>query len=286
VTFTVYVMRVGGDFMFARFLIPVTPFLAVALEEGLVAWSGADVRGALRTRLGLAAGVTAIAAVALTPSPVGRRELRGVVDERAFYETNDRRQVEWMAAEQLRELFRGLPIRMAIPGGQALIAYVVDPPVAIEAATGLTDRFIAHLPLRKRGRIGHEKIAPYSYLIQDRRVHFIIERRATTGDTIRKYIPDVRFAYGQTIGYVLTWDPPVMDELRRRGLWTPDYLHDLDEVIAQLDSIDDATAARIYEKACRFYFDGAADSLRQRAFERRLARRQTPPTTAERSSSQ
>ena len=35
--YTLYIVRVGGDFMFARMLIPVSPFLLILLEAGLLA---------------------------------------------------------------------------------------------------------------------------------------------------------------------------------------------------------------------------------------------------------
>ena len=58
------------------------------------------------------------------------------------------------SAERLRAFFRGLPVRVAFIGGQAILVDASDVPVAIECETGLTDAFIAHQPLAMRGHGG------------------------------------------------------------------------------------------------------------------------------------
>jgi len=62
--YTLFVVRVGGDFMFARLLVPVTPFLLLLLELGCLKL--------LRRRLavGWSVALLALAALRLTPSPV------------------------------------------------------------------------------------------------------------------------------------------------------------------------------------------------------------------------
>src|SRR5207247_4338937 len=89
--YTTYVMRVGGDFMFARLLIPVTPFYALALEAGLGPLL-ARRRSTRRIRAaGAGLGACALLAVAFAASPLGAaRWVRGIVDERESYQRADR----------------------------------------------------------------------------------------------------------------------------------------------------------------------------------------------------
>lgn len=77
-----FVVRVGGDFMFGRFLIPVTPLLLVLLELGITRAAVARVRTQW-----LLAGVVA-AGIVVTPYPLPRDPfgaVSGIVCERNFY---------------------------------------------------------------------------------------------------------------------------------------------------------------------------------------------------------
>ena len=64
------------------------------------------------------------------------------------------------AGNYLRTLFEGLDVRLGIGGGHANLAYRAHVPTAIEVAAGLTDAYIAHLPLPPRGKVGHERPWP------------------------------------------------------------------------------------------------------------------------------
>ena len=169
-----FVTRVGGDFMFARLLLPAAPFLSILLEYGVARLA--------RRRLWLEAtgGAAALAALALArdPFPPGQM-VGGIVHEWAFY-TRSSLEQRRRQGESLGHYFSGLPVRIAIVGSQASLAWYADPAVAIEAHTGLTDRTVAHLALAKRGRVGHEKVAPIWYLLETRHVNFTLEQVAAT----------------------------------------------------------------------------------------------------------
>lgn len=206
-----YVARVGGDFMFGRFLIPATPFLALLLELGLDALA----LGATARRLAAGACVLAIA---FTPYPfAGPWGPHGIANEPLVYTPAERAKARALGLEMRRQ-FDGLPVRLAFSGMTAIEVYESRVPVAIEAETGLTDSFIAHQPLRVRGRVGHEKHAPPRYLIDTRRVHFFLSPTKEIRDTLAAYVPDVPARFGWLNAQVLTWDPPVMEELKRRGV--------------------------------------------------------------------
>ena len=265
VVYTLYVARVGGDFMFARLLIPATPFFALAFELGLgprgVRWRGLP---------HAAAAAIALVLIAAWPNPFkGEGWVRGIVDERLYY-LHEGRDADRRVAAELEQLTRGLAVRGVISGKQAMIAYGSRMPVVIEASTGLTDAFIAHRKLERRGRVGHEKNAPFAYLIETRRAHFCLGQSRILSDTLRAYIPLLFLRYKSVAATLLNWDPPVMEAMRRRGAECDDFTVYLDRFIRDMPRVPDAVVADVYAKSRRFYFDGVRDSVREAPFRARL----------------
>jgi hypothetical protein len=263
--YIVYVTRVGGDFMYARLLIPATPLLILALTRAL------EILLARRALVQWAAAAAAVAAVSLTPSPLGDAEIRnGIVDESSIY-------VHAALAKTkresliLRRYFEGLPVRIAIVGSQAALAYYARPAVAIECGAGLTDRWIARQPLAKRGRVGHEKTAPISYLLQ-RQVDFTIHPFSAKTLNLDSELPHSNIAFDDIIGRIVHWDPVVLDEVRRRGARFKDVPSMLDGYIAQVDQLSPEMAREAYVRMKRFYFDHVSDPGRERAFREAVER--------------
>ena len=69
-----YVVRVGGDFMFARFLIPATPFLLILLELGWLRLFSA------RPAWGYGFAGLLLGGMVLSPNPVEGHEFRRIRD--------------------------------------------------------------------------------------------------------------------------------------------------------------------------------------------------------------
>jgi len=160
------VTRVGGDFMFARFLLPATPFLLLLCE--------ALVRRLPGTRLQtLTAAVLVLSFLAGSSLKNlwlgGGRHVWGIVDEPQFYPAD---RVAQARAEGvfLRPCFEHSGARVLVVAGQLMHAYYARYPVAVELC-GLTDPHVAHSPLVRRERPGHEKYATAEY-VYARRVHF------------------------------------------------------------------------------------------------------------------
>jgi arabinofuranosyltransferase len=267
VVYTLYVMRVGGDFMFGRLLLPVAPFLAILVERGLGA--------ALARRPVIRAALAAALAIAMivTPSAVDRhRRPRGITDERDAYTVV---LAGWAQRADdngavLAGLFDGLPITVCFFGAQARLVYRSRVATAIECETGLTDATIARQELRERGRVGHEKHAQLSYLLA-RRVDFVLTRDyANTVLHLDAALPDVPIALGKIQGRVITWDPAIMAALRARGVAVPDVPAQIDRVIAALPGRSDAEVRRDWERYRRLYFDRAPDPAREAPFRARL----------------
>jgi hypothetical protein len=144
--------------------------------------------------------------------------------------------------------------------------------VAIESQTGLTDRWIAHQPIARRGRIGHEKAAPLDYLIDRREVHFTIHHFAGAALDLDSAIPMVPIVFDTVPGRIVCWDPAVLDELRRRGARFVDFPAWLDQYAPTLDSLRDDQAAQAYQRIRRLYFEHVRDPRREALFLARLSR--------------
>ena len=264
--YTFYVIRIGGDFMYARLLIPVIPFYLLLIEYGLVRFTGK------RPFIQTAAIVTMFVVIFSMRSPFqDNTPISGIVDEWQYYNNPLFKEVPKTTGMTLREWFKDLPVRIAFIGNEARMVYYSRVPIAIESETGLTDRFIAHQQLMRRGRIGHEKPAPASYLITQRKVHFVFHPYAIQMLKWDKAIPIVPISLGELKGFMLHWDPKVLTVLKERGAIFQDFPTFLDMQIKQLDSMSDEMVRQQYDKIKRFYFDHVSDLKRERPFLERLS---------------
>lgn len=266
-SYGLFVVKVGGDFMFARMLLPVTPFLFLLLEDGLL-------RGfRQRPLVGQALLAALLIGMVLTPVPVDAENWKhGIADERAYY-SGRRLEVLDHAADVLGRAFDGLPVRVAFYGDEARIVYKARFPVAIESHAGLTDAYVARQPLPRRGRIGHEKHAPLDYLIDRRKVHFTFSEMPQKLLPLRESIPEVIVPFDNEVyGQLLHWDPELMAALRARGIPVPDFLGALDGYLARIDDAPLDHVRANYDKLHRFYFDHVSDPRREAPFLRRLGR--------------
>jgi arabinofuranosyltransferase len=260
-----YVVRVGGDFMFARMIIPVTPFLFVLLELAL------EPQSARRPAAAALVAAGALAATWWAPDPLPEGEfVSGITNEWAYYpksKTDEQRR----SAFELRRYFAGLPVCVAFFGSEARLVYYADPAVAVESEAGLTDRWLAHQPLAQRGRVGHEKHAPLDYLVGRRGAHVVFHPLAAAYLGLPERIPLVPVDFSGTRGLLLHWDPSLMAEWKRRGATFDDFPGRLDGVLATVARRPGGEVRTAYDRLKLFYFDFVPDSARQRPFLERLA---------------
>ena len=274
-----FVVWVGGDFMFARFLLPVTPLVLLA----------ADVLLQRAPRL------AAAAALVLTVLAFWRHEPAWLDDSQNTYGFSDNRAITMApfvqgqdltyadvfraVGNQLQELFAGLDVRIGIAGSHANLAYRTRVPVAVETASGLTDAYIAHLEIDERGKAGHERGHQlYPGYLEKRGVHFMWElsyARDNSADPYREL--DLLAWMGLPAPVrIVVYDRELMRELRARapGIQFADFEAVLDDYIAGLankDPVRDREAvARDYQAFCEFYFDHNDDEERREAFRRFL----------------
>jgi hypothetical protein len=165
-----------------------------------------------------------------------------------------------------------LDASFAIMGGFAREAYVADMPVVIEAETGLTDAVIARQTLERRGRVGHEKLAPASYLVDDRAVDLTFDPRVYGEIGLAAHVPEVRVTCAGIKGHLLRWEPELVAGLRANGVWVPDYPARLDRVLDRLGDATDEQVRGEWRRVEAFYFRWTDDAARRARFEAHLAR--------------
>jgi hypothetical protein len=246
-----YVTHLGGDFMFARFLLPITPLLYLGLED------------TLRGRRGWLPVGTAVAVVATLVAQIphrrifpGRDPVQNIVDERNVYPA------DWVTmrkrqGEELRAIFQGLPSRFGILGGQASLAYFARLSYVVEKY-GLTDRAIARKPVEERGRPGHEKVALESDLI-DRHVNFRF--RAAT-DSLPGALNEVQFGEMRALNVV--YDPDLMAKLKGRpGFRAIDYREYFDMLMTHGDEMSEEEVRKVwvFYRDHYFVYDKDVDRL-------------------------
>jgi hypothetical protein len=298
-----FVARVGGDFMFARFIIPVVPLMYFIVERSisqlepqrinyrgilpLVLFCAVILEGILRENMlfhtdpqtGLEAG---------NWDGEDGGSTHGIADERWVY-MRKRFQLNGVERGSMdvysdigkyyQQFFEGLPVKVAITGAQNMIAYYADFPTCINEY-GLTDKYIAHLPITKRGRIGHEKMAPEDYFVK-RGVQFqlfaVTQKLPETGSYDMAVFEIPEYGLWQLVK-VITYDKDVVDELLKRfraagnrsmlpkyEFIMPNYLEKI------MPTLPPSQVAEDYMGFKRLYFDRYPDSSAQRRIEAYIA---------------
>jgi len=265
-SYLLYIIRVGGDFMFARMLIPITPFLLVLVENLLFLVP----RFKFQAALSVFSVICMIHTTAFFAGPIGSK---GVMNEWYFYHNVGWDTQSRIKASIISQYFEGLPLKIGFFGSQARFVYYVNPAVAIECDAGLTDYFTARLPITKRGRVGHEKKAPLAYLIEAKKVNLILDER--TPFRWNKQIPYVPIQIESIHGRLLHWDATLLGALKKRGAEFNDFPLELDRYIEGLESVPEQKVLRDYVRFKNFYFDFNHDPARENSIRARLS---LPPT--------
>lgn len=267
--YTLYVTRVGGDFMYARLLIPTAPLLAAVAGAGLearpLAWRA--VFGALIVGLPW-----------VVPSPLGI-ELReaGISDERAFYATPRRAEILEARRRVVTTYLSDTGASVAFLGAWAQVVRAARLDPAIESETGLTDPVIARQALAVRGIPGHEKRADPFYLADERRVDFALDRAIYDKLDLHRVVPPVEIVLPDPKGvlargvvlYVIRWDPELIDELEARGAEIPDVRGRIERMGERVATMPLQRCRFEYRRLQRLYFDQVNDPALAAPFERR-----------------
>ena len=265
-----FVVWVGGDFMFGRFLLPVLPALLLGLDLA------ANRMRSVHWQPVLAAAL--VAGLLLRAQPAWLDDYanpHGFSDNRAISVAPlfpgaaiTRIQAARLAGHYLHDVFAGLPVRIGIAGSHANLAHRSKVPVAVECASGLTDAYIAHLPLTHRGTTGHERgyLGYLDYLVKVRKLHFMFELSFHTGEITDQW-RDI--AFPTVPARLVTYDRALLAELKRRdpNIRCVDFEAVLDAYLTDLPGKSRETVAKDFEAFKAFYFDGNDDAARRVRFE-------------------
>jgi hypothetical protein len=266
-----YVLWTGGGFMFARYLVPITPALLLAYEllrrHVTAAWFA----------IALCSLVTGGTLLRDYPEEIATPHgSRYVFEERNNYPPTYVELFRRMG-RHLRELLRDVDTRVAILGKQAMLAYHADFTLAIECANGLTDEHLAHLEVDERGPIGHEKGIGRDYDYLHRRgVQFLIpvlvshegvpEHRRLTLGTI-----DVGGIEFPVPAMLIAWRPDFVSAVRDLpGVEVVDMPAYLDAYIARMDGLPTERIAADLAEFEAFYFRFNDDEQRRTAIRERV----------------
>ncbi|MEC9048222.1 MAG: hypothetical protein VYA51_09435 [Planctomycetota bacterium] len=263
VPYLAFVVWVGGDFMFSRFLLPVLPVMLFGWDLALLRWRAPWLQAAVAALL--------VAGLSARVEPDGLGDPRNAVsDNRRITVANyPGTELTWaeafrMCGQYLQPLFEGLDVRIAIAGGHANLAFRTQAPVAVEVAAGLTDAHIARLPYVQRSKAGHGKPSDPEYL-EARGVHFHLEPTYGRDDAWRSCF----FTAINLPVQLVTWDAALMAELRRRepNIQLVDFEDYLDGYLASIGGKSKEQVATDLRKFRRFYFDHNEDPARLARFE-------------------
>ena len=284
-----FVVWVGGDFMHTRFLLPITPLVFLLMDgAALVTGRGAGVR---TWRPVLLVVIVAINALADRRPEFLDDYTQPVSDNRrisfAPYRPgasgpmgNSRIQYIRQCGLMLRDLCRGLDVRVAVPGGAANLAHYGDFPVTIEMANGLTDRFIASLGSVGSDKVGHDRSwRQFPGYLQQRGVDLCFDLSWRAGDKIDEVKGrTVVLAHPDHPGVeiealLVTWQGDLLAELQRRSplVRIPPLLQFLDaKYLPALPGLSDEEVRKDFEAMQQFYFDHTEDPVREAIFRKRL----------------
>lgn len=253
--FILFIIRIGGDFMHARLLIPATPFFYFLAERYLRSLK----KAALRTALASALMLTTFWRNDLYTKEIN---VGYVVDEAQYYTREHLEQAKHFAAV-LKKYFSDLPVRIGFYGARARVIYYSSVPYAIEASTGLTDTALAHAGLERRGRPGHEKSATLPFL-QGRNVHFLIPPPSRqTAD-----IPPLELIRLDTFFLrIVTYDRSIMDQLAKApGLEFTRADRYLDSILISWHPLTKEKLLKNYEILRNYYFLPSHDTLMEKRY--------------------
>ena len=257
--FVAYVAHSGGDFMFARRLLPAMPFLFLVLEDLLLSIPG---------RL-LQTGILAFTVLAACfPYPIYPKEphfIRGIANEPAFYSPPfiDARQAQARVAARA---LAGAPVRAVFEASMCMFGYYSDLPYLAESH-GLTQYSLAKKPLTTRGRVGHEKSVDDQWATENN-IHLIfVYALPPVPRSEPRRMDEIYF--GDTLkARIWIYSDAVMDRLRDNPAvsFVP-IEHTLSSAGREIEQASYAEAHRVYEFLDRFYFRTAAPEKQRLAEE-------------------
>ena len=161
-----YLVKIGGDFMLGRLLVPVLPFVLVLCESAL------DAAKESGSRLHTAVLILALGLVTVPNGVIDAGEIyEHIADERTFYRLRSFAPVRvgnslFKLAVSLRDVFSEATRQPRIATGNVgILGYYTGFPLIDDF--GLTDPVVARMELADRGRTGHEKLSSPGHIVAE-----------------------------------------------------------------------------------------------------------------------
>ncbi len=271
IVYNYYIIKIGGDFMYGRFYVTLIPLALLGVENWL--YTGTLKANPARTRdrsllatvliaaflFGTAGGVTII----------GPGIWRwGITNESLVYRVESFspvviRHFSFRLAHFMKKVMYDRGVRPVISThGIGMIAYYSE--LETIDQMGITDAFVAHLPLKRRGLTGHEKHAPLWYL---RKRNVILGRLKMP----KRYneLTRVNFGKGMDKGWsIVTYDRFWIYKLRAScpEIKFRDFEIYLDRYIQRIGTKKMMTVYQDFVWFKGYYFDHNDDPKRYQAF--------------------
>ena len=258
--YLIHVVRVGGDFMMARFALPWALPLIIVLGTWIQERVMTLTRQCAVVVLVSAVSLTVIPPAGLTDIHDGTFGIQGITEE-SFWYTEEWRQKAEEAGKEIKPMLQDTSIKVVIYGAQAMFAYYAELPYALEGMTGLTDKELARLPSRE-ARVGHGRKATVPYL-QSRGVDLYIDFRLDQGAH-----PLNQIQLGSLSGSILSYKKEQMSLLRDRGAEFQDFEEYLDWYIETLAVKSDAEKERDISIFKYYYFQFNDEPIDQERWRR------------------
>ena len=172
-----FTARVGGDFMYARFIIPVIPLIYFVIEYSLKQFKNITLMVAVCALVFFEMNFRYNLFYDARDEHKPAFELQGVTDEQ-WYWSHDIGQgfnlidFDRLMGSEVKGLYKGEKYVLLLRS-QSAFAYYLGVEQTCIMSEGLTDKYIASLP--SQGRIGHQKKAPLEY-INKRGINFLFNR--------------------------------------------------------------------------------------------------------------
>ena len=267
----VFVAKVGGDFMHARFIIPIAPFIYFIIYYSVVKYVPKKNLNIVLCILLFCSFFETEIRFDIFKAPDKNGKIittlnRDVADERWAYTTYLPIENDIKLGKVLHSTFEGIDAKMLVRGGQACLGYFAGFPYAQEYH-GLTDTLIAHSIVLQRGRIGHEKHATNEYL-QNKGINFLFNRSPLTKDRYKYAEIDVS---PYTISTeIITYNNKIIEQLKQRlgeGFLFTDFQAYLDDYIhTKLHVVPKAELQKDYTDFYLYYFKHNDDKVREKEF--------------------
>lgn len=260
-----FVAKSGGDYMYARFLIPLIPLVTLLPENTLVILKLNTQTRRVRTAvLLLGLGWAGFVWVENTwredlftdavTGEGGKKWKEKIYDSHAHHRIYYPSEKYRALGEELNPIFAGTSARV-LNFGDCCLCYYADFDYVLENF-GLTDAYIAHKPLAKREvMVGHEKYAEREYM-DKQRLQFCFNGPDFSHSPLTK----IRFlsAGGDTLkGDMFRYEYALMDTLKQRAGNRLQFENPYDwfnNLLAQKQTLGTDSVRKAYERHWSYYF--------------------------------